>query len=313
VTLREAPGKLEYKAENTPHPNRVQITKVDSEAERAGQPTVVQGDTTLASTYEIINRSNKPIVYYDRYTQNEYGDLVGVGTGTTVAVGDAIPKTLTCSKDSSNKWVTDVMTLPYGKYEVREIGAGEGMVLDTSWSDTLTLHDLTEVKTFSTKQGNVPMRVGLRLFKVDESYVQPGWLISGNTIAAALGQGDAELTGAEFTIRNVSTGPVLVGGQWFQPGEDITNTILITRLEQDAQGNDIVVARTANGKTLPYGRYEVRETKAPKGYNAIVGILGGTAVVAHPTQEQYAAGDVWYTTGWDVSEYVARINSEYGF
>lgn len=68
-------------------------------------------------------------------------------------------------------------------------------------------------------------------------------------------QGSATLAGAEFTITNKSKQPVIVEGESYPVGD------VIMTLVTDEEG----VAFTKNN-LLPYGEYEISETKAPVGY-----------------------------------------------
>lgn len=65
------------------------------------------------------------------------------------------------------------------------------------------------------------------------------------------------LAGAVFALANASAHPVVVNGTVFQPGE-----VCLT-LETTSDG----IAATPNN-CLPYGRYELREQKAPRGFKA---------------------------------------------
>ena len=68
------------------------------------------------------------------------------------------------------------------------------------------------------------------------------------------GQGDADLSGAEFTIYNNSAKAIYFGGKKIEVGG------IVTVITTDASGN----AATAE-KSLPYGTYKIKETKAPTG------------------------------------------------
>ena len=68
-------------------------------------------------------------------------------------------------------------------------------------------------------------------------------------------QGDATLQGAEFTITNKSKASVVVGGKEYAVDADVLTIVT------DAQG----IAQSAKD-ALPYGTYEIRETKPSEGY-----------------------------------------------
>lgn len=68
-------------------------------------------------------------------------------------------------------------------------------------------------------------------------------------------QGSATLAGAEFTITNQSAKAVTVDGKSYEKGKEIMS------IKTDEEG----IASTKND-ILPYGEYEISETKAPMGY-----------------------------------------------
>ena len=68
-------------------------------------------------------------------------------------------------------------------------------------------------------------------------------------------QGSATLSGAEFTITNQSTKAVIVDGKSYEKGKEIMT------IKTDKEG----IASTKKD-VLPYGEYQISETKAPNGY-----------------------------------------------
>lgn len=73
-------------------------------------------------------------------------------------------------------------------------------------------------------------------------------------------QGDAALSGAEFTIYNRSAAPVFYKDKLIEKGGVVD---VITTVFDEASGS--YVAAT-DAKVLEYGTYEIKETKAPEGY-----------------------------------------------
>ena len=69
-------------------------------------------------------------------------------------------------------------------------------------------------------------------------------------------EGAASFAGAKFQIRNISHNPVTVKDVQFNKGDVITNVDLTTNADGYCE----------TGLVLPYGTYEVSETKAPEGY-----------------------------------------------
>ena len=297
-------GTLTYLSENTPNPGKVTISKVDAEAKADGKGNICQGDTDHHAVFTITNASKNPIVFHDEYAPDAKGNLVGVGPGTTVPAGGAVPTKLVCTRQANGDWTSNTVMLPYGTYKVTEDDGGEGMLTDHDWSHTFTLHKQREVEDIKLEKENTPVRAGLKLTKVDSDTVAPSWLFVGGDVTVgqlieeiATGQGNAKLDGAEFTIKNVSAGSVKVDGTWYDRNADVAK--IVTYVTQTTTGKDIVVANTQSNLSLPYGTYEVRETKAPEGYNPITGLIGGEPVVVHPEE---ADNGSWYVTGWEIGE-----------
>lgn len=76
--------------------------------------------------------------------------------------------------------------------------------------------------------------------------------VDGDTKTATT-QGDSTLAGAEFSVVNKSNNPVYVDGVIYQPNS------LIRVLKTNASG-------ACSIENLPYGTYEVYESRAPEGY-----------------------------------------------
>lgn len=249
--------------------------------------TTVQGDTNHESTYRVQNISEHSITYVTK------GNVE-----VEVKPQGYLPDEFTCMVDDSGKWVTPQIKVSYGTYRITEIAAGEGMHVDSSWVQKVEAHrdEANSSKVYEFTQLNIPVRGSLGLVKVD-SDTQKSWTISnGHSINTILGdviagQGDATLVGAEFTVKNASKSGVLVDGKWYAPGADIC--VLTTYKDED--GN--VVAYMPTNKSLPYGTYEVRETKAPQGYHKREGILGGEKLVLHPEASEDGS---WAFAGWVV-------------
>lgn len=248
--------------------------------------TLTQGDTDHASTYRVKNVSAHPISYV-----NAGGDRV------TVAQNSYLPEDFTCKQDSSGKWVTPTIKVSYGTYEITEISAGVGMKLDKTWKQTVTAHrsEADSATPYEFTQLNIPVRGGLGLVKIDGATTNGRFVASnGHDLSTVIsdvmqGQGDARLDGAEFTIKNVSKNAVLVNGKWYEPNKDIC--VVTTYVDEDGH----VVAYTKTNVDLPYGTYEVRETKAPEGYHLKEGLVGGGSVIIHPVESEEGT---WYFSGW---------------
>lgn len=233
----------------------VTVEKFDAAVHAAGYGSVAQGATDHASTYDIVNMNAGPVVYRGK----------SYASGATIA-------SMVAKKGSDGSWVANLgsIPLPYGRYKVVEASAGKGMLLDEGWSAAF---EISGEGSVSLSQDNVAVHGGIRIVKVDQDTLsRPLSLLNTDrrTLAANIsgGQGDAKLIGAEFTIYNGNGNPVLVDGRWVGPGEEVLTISTSRELVQ-------CVAQTAID-ALPYGTYEVRETKPPVGYKPIVGVPGGT-------------------------------------
>lgn len=142
--------------------------------------------------------------------------------------------------------VASISGLPYGTYRLTERSAPTGYDRNTAWSKTVQIRNNGEtvsVADGTTVQDQV-WRGGVTVNKYDAETVEKA------------PQGDATLAGAEITIKNVSQNPVLVNGTEYAVGADVLT------LTTDAAGRAATAA-----DALPFGTYELRETKAPSGYN----------------------------------------------
>lgn len=251
----------------------------------APSATYTQGDTDHSSTYRVQNISDHAIQY-----------VTSDGDHVVVDKDAYLPETFTCEVDGDGRWVTPTIHVSYGTYRITETAAGEGLKVNREWTQVVEAHSPSETP-YAYVQLNEPIRAGLGLVKVDSATMDGDHAISnGHSIATIMGdvmqgQGDARLDGAEFTIRNVSRNAVLVDGKWYARGADICK--IVTFVDEDGH----VVAYTKTNVDLPYGTYEVRETKAPVGYELGEGLVGGSAIILHPSE---AADGSWRFMGWAV-------------
>lgn len=198
------------------------FAKVDAERDAA----VPQGDATLAGAEITITNASANAVQVD---------------GTWYQPGEDVI-TLTTGEDGTAQTATDA--LPYGTYTARETKASHGYLLNTNWSRSFQVtEDGQMVDCTTTALPEDVIRGGVRFSKVDAERDE------------AVPEGAATLAGAEITIRNDSARSVLVGGTWYQPGEDV---LTVTTGEDG-------IAQTATD-ALPYGSYTARETSPSKGY-----------------------------------------------
>jgi hypothetical protein len=198
------------------------FAKVDAERDFS----VPQGDATLAGAEITIT--------------NASAHAVEVG-GTTYQPGEDV-LTITTGEDGTAATAADA--LPYGTYAARETKASRGYLLNETWSRTFQVtSDGEVVDCTTTPLPEDVVRGGARFSKVDAERDE------------AVPEGSATLAGAAITIRNDSARSVLVGGTWYQPGEDVLTV---------TTGEDGTAATAADA--LPYGTYTARETSPSRGY-----------------------------------------------
>lgn len=188
--------------------------------------TTPQGNGSFENIeIEVTNQSPNLIIY----------------NGTRYAAG-AVVDVIRTNADG----IASISSLPYGTYRLTEISSPVGYDRNTGWSKTVQVRSNGETVAVAddTTVKDQVWRGGVTVNKYDDETVEKA------------PQGDATLTGAEITIKNVSQYPVLVNGTEYGVGADVMT------LTTDATG------RTATTPdALPFGTYELRETKAPVGYN----------------------------------------------
>ena len=134
--------------------------------------------------------------------------------------------------------------LEAGTYTIKEISAPDGYQKNEGFSYSFTI----------TENGQIVDATGVNaLGTVPEPDITGGLKVQ-KAIKDGEGQGDAKLSGAQFTVTNKSANPVKVNGTIYQVG-DVVMT-LTTNEEGKAE---------TGANVLPYGTYEVKETVAPEG------------------------------------------------
>lgn len=190
---------------------------------------VPQGSATLAGAeFTITNQSAKAVIV-DGKSYEKGKEIMTIKTGEE---GIASTK-------------NDV--LPYGEYQISETKAPDGYLpVGENLTQNFSIRkngELVELNTEKTAAQNKVIRGGVKIEKWDYE------------LHEKVPQGSATLEGAEFTITNQSKQPVIVEGVSYPVGA------VIMTLVTDQEG----VALTKNN-ILPYGEYEISETKAPVGY-----------------------------------------------
>ena len=182
--------------------------KIDAERDAA----VPQGDATLAGAEITITNASAKAVEVDGTWYQPGDDVLTLTTGedgTAQTAADALPYgTYTTGEDGTAQTTADA--LPYGSYTARETKASRGYLLNESWSRSFQITEDGQMADCS----NTPLpedviRGGANFLKIDAERDE------------AVPEGAATLAGATIAIRNDSARSVLVGGTWYQPGEDV--------------------------------------------------------------------------------------------
>ena len=214
---------------NIPKKSNLQITKLDNLA--GAEP---QGDAELTGTmFEVKNASARSIDY----------------NGRNIPAGEAISN-LTIEKDG-NQFVTPIMRdLTFGTYEVKEIAAGKGYILN---NEVKTINATENDKTYTVDFKNEPIKGKIQVIKEDAETKD------GKT------QGEAKLSEIEFKVYNNSKYPVYYQNNKVNTGTGQTDDNLVTTLvsHYNAMTDSYISDETDE---LPYGTYTIVETKTNASY-----------------------------------------------
>ena len=229
----------------------------------AEQGTTQDGDATFkGAVFEVINANDFDVVLNtDHETPIHPGEVA-----TTITTGD----------DGTGQTMGNL--LQTGKYTVREKTAPEGYTLsDKPLSVTIVEKQLADYSNTDPHK-NIPQRAGFKVQKKDMELAEKICTLTDKTGAEFRAdqvtpngnviQGEAKLEGAEFDLINRSVHPVVVDGTAYEPGNTIhtfttdENGVITSPASKDVNGNDLPPEQY-----LPYGTYELVETKAPEGFN----------------------------------------------
>ena len=229
----------------------------------AEQGTTTDGDATFAGAeFEVINANDFDVVLNTDRTRAIHPGQVA----TTIVTG------------ADGTGATSGNLLQTGNYTVREKKAPEGYTLsDKQPPVKIEAKKVTDYSQ-SSPHKNIPERAGFRMMKKDLELAEKLCTITDKTGAEFRAdqttpngnviQGEAKLSGAEFDLINRSRSSVVVDAKVYQPGDTIHT------FATDENGEIASPAsRDVNGKQLPpeaylpYGTYELKEVKAPEGFN----------------------------------------------
>ena len=244
--------EIENKVSNDVDLGQIKMPKIDhdyatdAELGQADGINNPQGDASMVGAeFSIENASTHSVVVGGKEYQN--GDLI-----TTIPLPDGgTGNVITSGNDGIA--ATAERVLPYGTYIVRETKAPEGYLLNStdSWTVTITEHGQSIQASGEDRIDDEVISSGGAMPKVDTELTK----LNGEETNEGNPQGNATFKGAQFTIRNKSKASVVVGGQLYAPDQDIMTI---------ETGEDGIASTAADA--LPYGTYELRETKAPEGY-----------------------------------------------
>ena len=148
-----------------------------------------------------------------------------------------VVKTLVTDSEGKASTVDDL--LPYGEYILRESATNESMLL-TAPDQTVNVTDDGVIYEFT----------------MADEVVRGGVLIEKRDLESGLltPLGGASLDGTLFEITNKSINAVYVGGVLYQPGEVCATIEVVDGVAQ------------TDARALPYGSYQLVETKPGEGY-----------------------------------------------
>ena len=141
--------------------------------------------------------------------------------------------------DAEGKVSTSDDLLPYGEYILHESATNESMLL-TAPDQVVLVEDDGVIYEFT----------------MADEVVRGGVLIEKRDLESGLltPLGGASLDGTLFEITNMSRNPVYVGGALYQPGEVCATIEVVDGVAQ------------TDARALPYGSYQMVETKPGEGY-----------------------------------------------
>lgn len=224
-------------------------------------PDHPQGDASLAGAEFTI------------YLKSDHHVMIKDANGKHEAKKGEAALTITSDESGIAKTIEDA--LPYGSYYVVETKAPEGYLLNTEWRLDFRITKDGEVVDFTKSDGDTSyeeraadqvIRGGVELTKFDTDREIT------KDADKNVPQGDAVLSGAEFTIYNLSKEDILSleKKDWINPDLSTRGRALAQSISEDQAVAVITTDKSGHAVTasnaLAYGTYLIKETKAPEGY-----------------------------------------------
>lgn len=214
-------------AANEVYKGTVNVQKLDADT----NGTTPQGEARdLRAKIAIINKSNRAVTV----------------NGTSFEPD----QTVFTIETNSEGFGTSGEILPYGSYELKEIEAPNGYVLNENWSYAFSITSNGQVIDCTSEADAVKdniIRGGFSMQKVDKDTGLPA------------PQGNASFEDTSFTVYNASEHSVVVNGNEYAPGE----AVMAVRA-----GADNLI--TVSGDMLPYGKYKIKETSVEEGHGYLL-------------------------------------------
>lgn len=185
--------------------------------------------------------------------------------GRKYSPGEVVKSLVT---DSQGKASTAADLLPYGEYILRESATNESMLL-----------------TAPDQIVNVTDDGVIYEFTMADEVVRGGVLIEKRDLESGLltPLGGASLDGTLFEITNESVNAVYVGGALYAPGEVCATIEVVDGIAQ------------TDARALPYGSYQMVESKPGKGYLHTDQLVRSFQIRRDGQVVEYRGGDAAYT------------------
>ena len=236
----------------------VDLFKIDMETGKAA----AQGNAALAGAEFTWH------YYYGLYTKDNLPEkATRTWVTKTVAEKDSngtvhyVTKLTDAYKVSGDAFYTqnEKSVLPLGTLTVEETKAPDGYLLDGAY---MQAGDSTEqIKgmylTQITEDGELAVLSGSNQYSVSDQVIRGGVKIQKRDLETkdTKAQGSAILKDAAFAIISLNENPILVEGKLYKRNETVK--MIQTGIDGIA---------TTSTDFLPYGKYKLKETKAPEGY-----------------------------------------------